>query len=125
MNGSHAAFSRAVNDFGYHQSAALYSDGIKAIYGHYPTHWFHVVIEKSAPHCVAIWQLPQEDIERGRWQNRFAIRAFAECLSKNKWPGYGEVRDGQPIPQCGLPQWARKQIDEGETPEGLAWAESA
>lgn len=116
---SQGVFSRAIDSYGYHQSAALYADGIKAIYGHYPTHWLHVVIEKDAPHCVALWELPGEDIERGRYLNRFAIRAFADCLSKGKWPGYADN-----VSQCGLPAWARKQIDEGNNPEGLAWAEA-
>ncbi len=119
-DGSHHAFSRAIESYGYHMSAALYADGIKAIYGHYPTHWLHVVIEKEAPYCVALYELPGEDIERGRWLNRFAIRAFAKCLDTGKWPGYAD----EPA-QVGLPYWARKQIDDGTTPESVAWAEAA
>lgn len=122
---SNAAFSRAIATYGYHQSAALYCDGIEAIFGKQPTHWFHTVIEKEAPHVVAVWQLPQEDIDRGRWLNRFAIRAFADCLSKGRWPGYADVSEGQAIPECGLPYWSRKQIDEGSMPEGSAWADAS
>jgi hypothetical protein len=119
-DGSQRAFQRAINEHGYHMSAALYCDGIKAIFGHYPTHWLHVVLEKEPPYCVALWELPQEDIERGRWLNRFAIRSFAKCLETGKFPGYAD----EPSP-CGLPGWQRKMIDEGITPEGLAWAEAA
>ena len=120
--GSHAdpeGFKRAISNFGYHQSAAFYADGIKATFGHYPTHWLHVVVEKDAPYCTALYELPQEDIERGRWLNREAIRKFAECLNAGKWPGYAD----DPLP-VGLPIWARKRIDDVEGHE-LAWAAAA
>ncbi len=108
-------FGKAVEQFGYHQSAAFYADGIRAIYGRYPSHWLHIVVEKEAPWCVALYELPAEDIERGRWLNREAIHTFAYCLSTGKWPGYAD----EPTP-VGLTPWARKQIDDTEGHE-LAW----
>lgn len=113
-------FRRAIANNGYHMSAALYADGIKAIFGEYPANWLHVVVEKEPPHCVALYELPGEDIERGRWLNRKAIRRFAECLSSGKWPGYAD----EPL-QVGLPGWNRKAIDDGLDPNGLAWAAAA
>ncbi|UIJ43760.1 PD-(D/E)XK nuclease-like domain-containing protein [Sphingomonas cannabina] len=118
-NASPDGFKRAIANFGYHQSAAFYADGIKAVYGHYPTHWVHVVVEKEPPYCVALYELPAEDIERGRWLNRQAIRKFAECLSADRWPGYAD----EPA-QVGLPVWARKRIDDIEGHE-MAWAAAA
>lgn len=100
-------FAKAIHNFGYHQSAAFYADGIKAIYGHYPTHWVHVVVEKEPPYCVAIYELPGEDIERGRWLNRRAIDLFDRCMSEGRWPGYAD----DPL-QVGLPIWARMRIDD-------------
>jgi hypothetical protein len=108
-------FGKAVEKFGYHQSAAFYADGIKAVFGRYPTHWLHIVVEKEAPWCVGLYELPGEDIERGRWLNREAIHTFANCLSTGRWPGYAD----EPT-QVGLPVWARKQIDNYEGHE-LAW----
>lgn len=118
-NATPEGFKRAIANFGYHQSAAFYGDGIKAVFGHYPTHWLHVVVEKEPPYCVALYELPGEDIERGRWLNREAIRKFADCLSADKWPGYAD----EPL-SVGLPIWARKQIDDVEGHE-LAWAAAA
>lgn len=106
---SHASpsgFERAIHAFGYHQSAAFYFDGIKAVYGVEPTHWLNIVVEREAPFTVSLYQLPAEDIERGRILNRKAIDLFARCLSEGRWPGYAD----EPTP-CGLPQWARKSID--------------
>lgn len=112
-------FSRMVDKYGYHQSAAHYADGIKAVYGHYPTHWIHIVVEKDYPNCVALYELPGEDIERGRVLNRRAINLFDRCMSTGHWPGYAD----QPK-QVGLTSWARRSIDD-MTPEELAFAASA
>lgn len=119
-DGSPRAFGRAIANFGYHQAAALYSDGIKAVFGAYPKNWLHVVIEKEPPHVVSLYELPGEDIERGRWLNRKAINLFAECLSADRWPGYAD----EPA-QIGLPGWERKTIDDDVTLHGAAWAEAA
>lgn len=116
---SPAGFARAVENFGYHQSAAFYADGIKAVYGHYPTHWLHVVVEKEPPHCVALYQLPGEDIERGRVLNRRAIDIFARCLRDNRWPGFSDEPS-----QVGLPTWARMRIDDLD-PNEMAFAAAA
>lgn len=99
-------FARAVNNFGYHQSAAFYWDGIEAVHGIAPTHWLHIVVEKEAPHCVALYELPAEDIQRGRMLNRRAINLFHRCLQAEAWPGYAD----EPAP-VGLPHWARQRID--------------
>ena len=106
-NATPSGFAKAIENFGYHQSAAFYADGIKAVYGHYPSHWVHVVVEKEPPYCVAIYELPGEDIERGRWLNRRAIDLFHRCMSEGKWPGYADA----PM-QVGLPTWARMRIDD-------------
>lgn len=106
---SHATpegFRRAIHQFGYHQTAAFYSDGIKAVHDTVPTHWLHIVVENEAPYCVALYELPAEDIQRGRALNRSAITTFARCLSEDRWPGYAD----EPL-QVGLPGWARHRID--------------
>lgn len=112
-------FQRAIYNFGYHQSAAFYSDAIKAIYGRYPTHWVHVVVEKEPPYSVSLYELPGEDIERGRLLNRRAIDLFARCLESGKWPGYAD----EPRP-VGLPTWARMRIEEND-PAAYAFAAAA
>lgn len=111
-NASPEGFARAIYNFGYHQSAAFYADGIKAVYGRYPTHWVHIAVEKDAPHCVALYELPGEDIERGRLLNRRAIDLFARCLETGRWPGYAD----EPLP-VGLPIWARLRADDTDPNE--------
>jgi len=111
-------FAKAIYNFGYHQSAAFYSDAIKAIYGHHPTHWVHVVVEKEPPFSVSLYELPGEDIERGRLLNRRAIDLFARCLETGEWPGYADVPR-----QVGLPVWARMRIEETD-PAAFAFADA-
>jgi len=118
-NADPEGFRRSIYNFGYHQSAAWYADGIKAIYGHHPTHWVHVVVEKDPPHCVALYELPGEDIERGRVLNRRAINLFAKCLSEDRWPGYAD----EPL-AVGLPVWARMRLDD-LSPQEMAFADAA
>lgn len=112
-------FGKAIYNFGYHQSAAFYIDGLKAVYDRAPTHWLHVVVEKEPPHAVALYPLPGEDIERGRMLNRRAIDLFARCLERNEWPGYAD----QPR-EVGLPIWARMRIEETD-PAAFAYADAA
>jgi hypothetical protein len=116
---SPTGFSKAIANFGYHMSAAFYWEGIKEVFGIDPTHWVHVAIEKNLPHCVALYELPLEDIDRGHALNRRAIRKFADCLSADCWPGYAD--DPAPV---GLPIWARMNIDNTD-PDEAAFAAAA
>lgn len=104
---SPSGFERAIQNFGYHQSAAYYWDGIEAVYDQPPTHWLHIVVEKEPPFAVSLYELPVEDIQRGRVLNRKAINLFAHCLKTNHWPAYADE------PRIvGLNEWARRRIDE-------------
>ncbi len=114
-NCSPDGFSRAVSNFGYHQSLAFYADGIKAVYGRAPTNYLLIAVEKDPPWSVSLYEVPAEDIERGRFQNRQAINKFAECLRLDRWPSYAD----EPV-QVGLPHWDRRRIDEGMTPPDAA-----
>lgn len=118
-NMSPVGFSKAIHKFGYHISAAFYWEGIEKIHGIAPTHWVHVPVEKEAPHCVAVYELPMEDIERGRQLVRRAVRKFANCLSADKWPGYADV----PLP-VGLPIYARMNHDNNDPDEAAFSAAS-
>ena len=113
-------YERAATRFGYFMSAAHYLDVIDLIYGEAKRSFVLITIEKDPPYCVALYELPGEDIERGRALNRFAIDAYAKCIESGKWPGYADTPT-----QVWLPYWARKLIDEGNAPEGVACAQSA
>lgn len=102
-----AAFMKAALDYGYHQQAAWYLDGLAAAGVADDAAFLFIVQQKAEPYLVSLVQLDPEAIELGRRQNRRAIELFAECQSRQVWPGYG---DG--IHTGSLPGWAVKQIEE-------------
>lgn len=110
INPSPEAFMRKADTYRYFHSAALYLDGLDAIYGPEPgwakRRFVFVVIEKSPPFTVTLYQAEDEDIERARMENRRAINLFARCLREDRWPGYSDT-----VLPLGLPGWTRKRID--------------
>lgn len=117
---SYDGFSKSIGKFGYAQSVALELDGYEAVFGEAPRKYLHPVVEKPAKEsfepgdfiATALWEMPFEDIERGRWLNRMAIQTFADCLSSGKWPGYTPE-----VELCGMPGYLRHVIDEGGAAE--------
>lgn len=116
-------FSRAIKDRRYDLAAAMQMDIVSQLYGPDPSRKFvHLVIEKPTKYRpgdyipVALWELPSEDITRGRHLFRRAINVFADCLHTGEWPGYADM----PAP-CGLPGYEAKQIDDGANFDGISY----
>lgn len=104
-------FSRSVADYGYHQQAALYLDGIEAVFGPLPDgksrQFYFIAQEKTPPYIVQPFALDQETVEWGRRLNRKAIRTFARCLESGRWPGYADD-----FVTVGLPRWKVGQLEQ-------------
>lgn len=107
------AFRKSAGDYGYHQQAAWYLDGVREVELSDDAAFLFIVQQKTPPFLVSVVQLDPEDIELGRRQNRVAIDTYARCVAENRWPGYG---DG--IHTVGLPPWLTKQIEESLALEG-------
>lgn len=100
-------FAASVAKFGYHQQAALYLDGIAAVFGADADRQFYFIAqEKDAPYVVQPFALDVESVEWGRRLNRKAIRTFAQCLETGKWPGYADD-----FVQVGLPRWQTERLE--------------
>lgn len=98
-------FGKTAHEYGYHQSAAHYIDGVKAATGEeLPFHF--VLVEKSAPYLVSVVELDIEAINIGRQLNDRAKRIYRECLETNTWPGYPTTD------LISLPMWAIYQAEE-------------
>jgi len=92
-------FGKTAANFGYHQSAAHYIDGVKAAAGEeLPFHF--VLVEKTAPYLVSVVELDEEAVNIGRALNDRAKRIYRECMESNTWPGYPTA---DPV---SLPLWA-------------------
>lgn len=99
-------FAKDVANYGYHQQASLYLDGLAAVFGDTPRDFFFIAQEKSAPYIVQPFALNAEAVEWGRRLNRKAIRTFARCLETNVWPGYADD-----FVQVGLPRWQVERLE--------------
>jgi hypothetical protein len=98
-------FGKTAHEYGYHQSAAHYIDGVKALTGEeLPFHF--VLVEKTEPYLVSVVELDTEAVNIGRQLNDRAKRIYRECTETGNWPGYpsGEL--------VSLPMWAIYQAEE-------------
>jgi len=99
VNADPREFGKTAHNFGYHQSAAHYIDGVKAATGEELPFTF-VLVEKTAPYLVSVVELDWEAIDLGRALNDRAKRIYRECTETGNWPGYPTA---EPI---ALPTWA-------------------
>ena len=98
-------FGKTAHEYGYHQSAAHYVDGVKAATGEeLPFHF--VLVEKTEPYLVSVVELDIEAINIGRQLNDRAKRIYRECVETNTWPGYPTAD------LISLPMWAIYQTED-------------
>jgi hypothetical protein len=104
LNADPNEFGKTAHNFGYHQSAAHYIDGVKAATGEeLPFHF--VLVEKTAPYLVSVVELDIEAVNIGRQLNDRAKRIYRECVESNTWPGYPSAD------LISLPMWAIYQAE--------------
>lgn len=100
------SFAKSIYKFGYDTQNAWYSDvAEKALGGNYL--FLFMVIEKSAPHCLSIFQLDDASIEIARMKYRRALALYRECNITGDWYGYDAS-----IQTISLPSWATKEFSE-------------
>jgi len=87
VNADPREFGKTAYNFGYHQSAAHYIDGVKEATGEELPFTF-VLVEKTAPYLVSVVELDWEAVSLGRALNDRAKRIYKECTAANRWPGY-------------------------------------
>ena len=104
VNADPSEFGKTAHNFGYHQSAAHYIDGVKAATGEELPFKF-VLVEKTAPYFVSVVELDIEAINIGRQLNDRAKRIYRECVETNTWPGYPNAD------LISLPMWAIYQAE--------------
>jgi len=99
VNADPNEFGKTAHNFGYHQSAAHYIDGVKVATGEELPFGF-ILVEKTKPYLVSVVELDWEAVNIGRALNDRAKRIYRECTDTGNWPGYPST---EPI---SLPQWA-------------------
>src|SRR5690606_31969461 len=99
-------FSRSLLNYGYHIQAAMYLDGITTIEDQPFNDFVFIVVEKSPPYLVSIFQLEPLSLDIGRMEYRQALRDFAEYQANGGWAGYP-----MEIQEVGLPAWEIKKFE--------------
>jgi exodeoxyribonuclease VIII len=108
---SPAGFSRAIETFGYHISAAHYLIGEHEVSGVDHETFCFLVVENTAPYLAASYVLDAESLALGRWQRAKALAMIKACTEANDWPSYGNSQ----VSYIGVPHWspAMREFNEG------------
>lgn len=78
------AFSRAIDNYGYDLSAALYVDALSWVTGEQHTFEF-AVVEEEMPHGHKLYRPCDTTLAEGRRKYREALALFAECDKTGVW----------------------------------------
>lgn len=84
------ALRKTMYNYGYHQQAAWYLDGIKALGLTDRPSFIFVFQEKQPPYQVVIAQPDETALMWARTLNEKASETFARCLDAGHWPGYSD-----------------------------------
>lgn len=95
------AFMRSFAALYYHAQAAFYADGLEAATGKGPWPVHVIAVEKTPPHDVCVYSIPDSAIEAGRRKVDEWIKVVAECTRSGQWPG----ADGGAEVDMVLPAW--------------------
>ena len=105
-NANPKALPKAVADYGYHQQAAFYIDGVRAVGLDQNPAFVFVFQEKEPPYLVTVAELDDDALRAGRLENRRALEIYRDCSEAGVWPGYS--RDVELI---SLPPWKLRAIE--------------
>jgi hypothetical protein len=97
---SEDGFARACAKWGYHWQAAHYLDGLNTLERD-RYRFIHIVVEKTAPYCVAVYEMTEPGLKEGRAQCLRAMSMYAQGMLTGKWPGYKVA-----VQPLDLPRWA-------------------
>src|SRR5690606_32209920 len=101
------ALSKTVAQYGYHQQAAWYLDGYRAMWEGSDPAMLFVFVEKAAPYLVSVVELDRHALAVGAELNRRALHIYAECRATGVWPGHSPE-----IELVALPAWATNRLEE-------------
>jgi len=105
IDASHDGFERAVYNFGYHISAAMYLEGWEEVTGEDLSGYFlFTAQEHFRPYALAPYPIDDDALAIGKKRFHEALRIYAACLEADDWPGYPP--HFRPV---GLPAWALRR----------------
>lgn len=88
QNGSPRSFQYAAFDYGYYIQAAMVREAIKQLKQKIIKDFLFLVIEKSAPYAISIYQLDEASLNKGYQEFKILLAHYKQCLETNDWPAY-------------------------------------
>lgn len=98
-DGSPKSFQYAAFNYGYHLQAAMIQEALQQLRQHVIKDFLFLVIEKTAPYALSIYQLDQDALKQGVHEFKTLLRRYQRCLETNDWPAYE-------IQEISLPRYA-------------------
>lgn len=99
QDGSPRSFQYAAFDYGYYIQAAMIQEALKHLKQKIIKDFLFLVIEKSAPYAISIYQLDQASLDKGYHEFKTLLTRYQQCLKANDWPAYA-------IQEISLPRYA-------------------
>jgi hypothetical protein len=111
QDASPAGFSRAIENFGYHISAAHYIIGDQVLNNIKHQVFAFLCVESTAPYLAATYLLSTDSLEFGKWKRAKALAKIKECTESGVWPGYNNNRPES----ISVPYWSAgfREFNEG------------
>jgi PDDEXK-like domain of unknown function (DUF3799) len=88
QDGSPRSFQYAAFNYGYYIQAAMIQEALIEIKKVKVKDFLFLVIEKSAPYAISIYQLDEPSLEQGRHEFKQLLVHYKRCLDTNDWPAY-------------------------------------
>jgi exodeoxyribonuclease VIII len=113
-------FQRSIWNYRYHEQAAFYSMGLKAIHGSERfSRFLFIAVENKAPYCSASYFLSPSALDTGWSTCMSLLNLHKECVTNNDWSRGYEVRADHKsgIMDLDLPQYAYMKQENDELTE--------
>jgi exodeoxyribonuclease VIII len=111
LDSSPRRFLNAAVAYGYHRQAAWYRRGYRAATGYDgPLPFRFIVVEKSPPFVVAVYEMPESDLDIVDRENQKLLRTWADCVAADNYPGYSDECRMMQLPEYAL------RVEGDETP---------
>jgi PDDEXK-like domain of unknown function (DUF3799) len=108
-DGSRDGFQRSSYRYGYHIQDAWYSEGVRSLHGR-DLPFVFLAQEKTRPYSLGLYSLDAKSKRVGAAKCRLGMRLYADCASRDYWPGYPEK-----VVSISLPGYAFKEEENAKS----------
>lgn len=97
---AYRSFERSCFSYGYHRQAGFYLPLLTEILGKAVYDFFFIVVEKQAPHGIAVFRLDDQAVSVGQDETIDDLRKLKACIEGNTWPNIPNE-----VTELTLPKW--------------------